>query len=158
LCYDKYFFYLHLECGDIEQNPGPPLSNQISVCHLNVRSLSTAKLNAIKHQLATSFDIITLSETFLSEDSTQDLSIEGFHPIIRKDRDTHGGGVAAYISTNLIFNRHTQFEIPNLECLCIEIHSQNNKFLIGVCYRPLTHTVDFGKTSNTLWIILQIII
>ena len=82
-----------------------------------MRILSTVKVDARKHQLASTFDIITLSETFLSQDSTMDLPIDGFYPMLWNDRETHGEGVAAYISNNLIYNRHTQLEMPNLESL-----------------------------------------
>ena len=162
--YMNFYHQLLMLSGDIEPHPGPPPTNQLSICHLNIRSLSTIKLLAIKHQLIQNFDIITLSETFLSNDTLHDLSIEGFHPIIRKDRDAHGGGVAAYVSLNLIVKRCIEYEVASLECLWLEIHSKNNKFLLATCYRPprskddywedLQYSMDIVKTSNFKNIIL----
>ena len=76
-------------------NPGPSTSTklkQLSVCHLNIRGLSDAKLRDIKTCLCDTYDIITLSETFLSTNRSDSLSLPGYHPILRRDRETFGGG------------------------------------------------------------------
>ena len=88
---------LMLLSGDIETHPGPPILKlrKLSVCHSNIRGLSESKLRAIKTCLCDRYDIITLSETFLSCSSSQDLTLPGFHPIVRRDRDSFGGGVCS---------------------------------------------------------------
>ena len=89
------FNQLHLLCsGDIETNPGP---TYLKICHINIRSLSPVKLIAIRQEIADKYDIITLSETFLRQETSHNLEIPGFHPIFRRDRGTHGGGVACYV-------------------------------------------------------------
>ena len=65
-----------------------PNINMSLECEL--RSLTTVTIDAIKLQLARAFDILTLSDTFLCGELTQDLIIDGFYPSFRKDRDTHG--------------------------------------------------------------------
>ena len=81
--------------GDIETNPGPHSSNCLNICHANIRSLSRAKLNAIKCSLTNIYDIITLSETHLKPNVPNDVfQLEGYHEIIRRDRQAEGGGVA----------------------------------------------------------------
>ena len=137
-----HFYYNNLILsGDVETNPGP---SGISLCHINVRGLSAAKLLAIKHSIQHSFDIITLSETFLSNTSAHDLHLDNYHPIIRRDRDTFGGGVAAYISSNLAYIRRQDLELAGQECLWLQINALSRKFLIAVVYRP-------PNSDNSFW-------
>ena len=141
--FKNYFELLCIRSGDIEVHPGPP--PYITMCHLNIRSLSYDKVLSIQHQLANIYDIIALTETFLSSDSKQDLNINNYHAILRKDRSTHGGGVAVYISNNYICKRRQDLEIANIECLWVEIRSNNNKFLLAVCYRPPNAETEFWE-------------
>ena len=140
-------FYLDwcLLSGDVETNPGP---NLISICHLNIRSLSSAKHLAIQHQLQNIYDIITLSETFFTSKSSEDLNLDGYRALIRKDRNKAGGGVAASISSNLAYKQRNDLELPDSECMWLEINSHNNIFLIGTCYRHLMQTSLSRKTCN----------
>ena len=95
ICYTFFLYNYHLilimRSGDIEENPGP---NFLRICHTNIRSLSAVKLLAIKHEIVGKFDIISLSETFLSMESSTNLEIPGFHPLFRRDRGSIGEGVA----------------------------------------------------------------
>ena len=136
---------LILLSGDIELNPGP---NNLSICHINIRGLSSAKLLTIKHDIQSKFDIITLSESFLSETSTHDLYLNGYHPIIRKDRDIFGGGVAVYLSNNLSYQRLQNIEIPDTECLWLEVNSKYDKFILAVHTDLQTRTLVSGKILN----------
>ena len=148
---ETYASYYHDRCllaGDIEINPGP---NLISICHLNIRSLSSSKLLALKHQLQNIYDIITLSETFLTSKSSHDLNLDGYHALIRKDRNKAGGGVAAYISSNLAYKRRNDLELPDSECLWLEIHSHNNTFLIAICYRPPDADITFWENMQYMY-------
>ena len=157
-----YFEQLCIRSGDIELHPGPP--PYVSMCHLNIRSLSHDKVLSLQHQLANIYDIIALTETFLNSDSKHDLNINNYHAILRKDRPTPGGGVAVYISNNYLYKRRQDLEIANIECLWVEIRSNNNKFLLAVCYRPpnadsefweyLQYMVDLAYQDQTKHIIL----
>ena len=59
---------LLLKSGSLELNPGPvktTMLKSLKVCHLNIRGLNESKLRSVKTSLSKSFDIITISETFL---------------------------------------------------------------------------------------------
>jgi len=124
-------------CGDIQPNPGPALNlKDVSACHINIRGLNESKMTAIKTSIWNVYDIITISETFLSDNSTVDLSLPGYHPLIRRDRPTFGGGVAVFIKENLIYRRRLEFECLGLENIWVEISSQSGKLFICTIYRP----------------------
>ena len=64
---------LILLCGDIESNPGPITgSNDVSLCCLNIRSISHSDHIIALHDLAESkkFDCLAVTETFLSSKTT----------------------------------------------------------------------------------------
>ena len=85
---NSYFAILLLMAGDVAENPGP--GNPISICHLNTQSMYN-KLDSFAPELST-FDIITLSETWLdqSTDSTN-IIIPNYQEPIRLDRKRQGG-------------------------------------------------------------------
>lgn len=143
--YVHYNYQRLILSGDVELNPGPL---DMSVCHINCRGLSTAKMLAIKHDIQTKYNIITLSETFLSKNSSQDLSLNGYHEIIRKDRDTFGGGVAVYVCNSLAYKRRFDLELNHLECVWLEVKQKTSKFLIATIYRP-------PNSDNAFWDELQ---
>ena len=106
---------------------------------------------AIKHQIQSTFDIITLSETFLSATSSQDLSLQGYHQIIRKDRNTFGGGVAAFISNDLAYKHISDLEIVDNETLWLQVNAKNNKFLLAVTYRPPNSGINYLEEMQTMY-------
>ena len=91
---------LLLRAGDIEANPGPSRTDtrsDLCIIHLNARSIKN-KIDLIEAE-ANQFDIITVSETWLSQiDMNTSIHLTNFHPPIRRDRpnDPHGG-VAIYV-------------------------------------------------------------
>jgi hypothetical protein len=147
--------------GDVHVNPGPVLSKSrsLSICHVNIRSLSRSKLLAIKTSLCDIYDVITLSETYLHQGISNDVfSIPDFHDIIRKDRDGHGGGVAIYIRNNVAYKRLHEFEVAGLEAIWVSINTIEGKILLCSCYRPpdknefwlaMDTVIDNIKQSNT---------
>ncbi len=133
-----------LLCGDIELNPGPDNEYcDISICHLNIRILSSAKLSAIRNQLAGVFGIITISETWLGPNTKHKLDIPGYQTIFRRDRNNDGGGVAAYVANNIGAKRRQDLESVDIEAMWLEVRAKNNKFLLSVCYRPPDDHVEF---------------
>ena len=138
LCNTALMILLLLLAGDVELNPGPDsqTTGNISICQLNVHSLPD-KLSAIKNSLAKQYDIIALTETLLRPYHQQDLNINEFHPVIRLDRqDRGGGGSAVYVRSTLHYTRLSFLEIPEIEALWLKIRSQNNVFILCICYRP----------------------
>ena len=100
-------------------------------------------IDCILADVASKFDILGISETFLSPTSTVNLNIPGYLPIIRKDRLGHGGGIALYVADSCAAKRLHNFEIPDLEALWVEVKTHTSIFAVCVCYRPPTNTNDF---------------
>ena len=139
--YDVMYFMmlciLLLISGDIHPNPGPSNNVNLSIVHNNIRSLQKKTL-FIEAELS-SFDIITLSETWLHEEFPKEkLIIRGFSPPIRRDRPNtqHGGGVLIYVKKNLLCRRIDDLEVPELEAVWIETKLHQDTLLVGCFYRP----------------------
>ena len=131
-----FVILLRLLSSGIEPNPGPTCTG-LRLCHVNIRSLSRSKVNAIQCHLADIYDIITVSETHLHNGVSNDVvSLPGFHEILRKDRPDLGGGVAVYVKENLVYKRLPAFEQPNLEILWLQLNTIEGKVIVGTAYRP----------------------
>ena len=138
--------------GGIERNPGPSsessvdsdnylevtehlIEYKISVVHYNVQSI-TNKLDLIGSELR-SFDVICITETWLDgRVLDEDIEIENFD-LFRRDRPgDHHGGICVYVRNNIFCRRRNDFELPNIECVWVEVSFKNKKHLIGTFYRP----------------------
>ena len=120
--------------GDIETNPGP--LQELKVVHVNARSLST-KLDLFNAECH-AFDIITISETWLSDkDLNSSLLLPNFHAPVRQDRlgDRHGG-VAIYVRNTLVCKPRPDLHVRGLEAVWVETKLGQQSFLIGSFYRP----------------------
>jgi hypothetical protein len=139
-------------CGDIHPNPGPTIKPKIKLCHSNIRSIQNLdKVDHIRCELSQDYDIITLSETWLSSRHTNnDLTLEGFQKPFRKDRpDNLGyGGVLAWIKSHIPAIRRLDLEKQDLELMWIEIKSKSTPILLGTIYRP-------PKDNNIFWTNLE---
>ena len=93
--------------------------------------------------------VLCLNETKI--DSTvrdNDLTIEGFHPIFRKDRDRHGGGVAMYIINEIKFLQREGMK-TDFESLTVEIDIQYVKpILVTTIYRPPDSLVEIFEKND----------
>ena len=149
---------LSMLAGDIELNPGPRYvspqgTHSLQVCHLNIQSL---RRNHEKHkhiglQLAGKYDIITLSETWLAPDIPNDVyDITGYHPLFRRDRQTNtiGGGVAAWISMDLVGKRRLDLEVHSVEAMWLEVRNCNHTLLICTVYHPHTESITFWESMQ----------
>lgn len=82
------------------------------------------------------FDFIGISETWLNgAELTQDLDINHYN-FYHRDRSTLGGGVGAYVTTNLVSERRPELEHNDLEIIWIELKLKPRSIIVGVCYRP----------------------
>ena len=131
---------LLLICGDVHPNPGPPqIQSFLKLCHVNARSLTTLhRLELIEHFLVLSdkYDIIAISETHIDDTvSSYNLELPGYS-LFRRDRNRDGGGVALYIVDTLVATRRLDLESPDLESIWVEVAYNENKMLVGTCYRP----------------------
>lgn len=139
----------------IERNPGPisdssissttttyitsteeqTIKNKFSVVHYNVQSILN-KLDLIETELC-NFDVISITETWLDQrTSDSDLNIKGYN-LYRRDRpgDNHGG-ICVYVRDNIYSCRRNAIELPNIECVWVEVIVNGRKQLIGTFYRP----------------------
>jgi hypothetical protein len=53
---------------------------------------------------------------------------------LRRDRDSKGGGILAYINTDFPLNRKTNLESETLENISVEVHINKNKWLVMGIY------------------------
>ena len=135
---------LILLSSDIHQNPGP-IKATVRMCHINVRSLSTNTLLAIEATLSDTCDIITLSETYLNNNSNMNvLKLNGYRPLEYLNRpDRPGGGVGIYVKNFIIASRRSDFEVQGLEAMWHELRIGCKKLLVCTCYRPPNSGVVF---------------
>jgi hypothetical protein len=128
-----------LMCLDVQSNPGPDNSRHvlrnISIVNLNVNPLRN-KIDLIFNELG-GHDIICITETRLNNSiCSSDLCLDNFLNSngFRKDRQTdHGGGILIYVRNNMIAKRRLDLESNDIESICVEITSNNNKMFLVVC-------------------------
>ena len=141
------------------------ISSEISISHLNVRNIKpklngvNVKLEFICHDLALRFNIITGSETWLSDtDNVQDYLTDGFQTPFALNRPTHAGGVICWVRNDIVAKRRKDLELNELEALWLELGHKNNKFLLCTAYWPpglsnfygiFQSAIDKTQQSNT---------
>ena len=141
---------LLIRSGDIELNQGPNLlesesdsitmddvsiSKYFSIVHYNIQSV-TNKIDLIGAELS-NFSVICLTETWLNDHTANDSILLDGYKLYRCDRggDNHGG-VCVYTKDNVFSRRRNDLELPNIECIWIEITVHHRKILLGTFYRP----------------------
>ena len=99
-------------------------------------SPANVKLDQIRTILCAqyAFDIITISETWLTNNvSDDDINLDGY-TLHRRDRETRGGGVRAYVHCSLPCKRRSDLENRDMEIMWLEIRCPR-PMLIAVVYR-----------------------
>ena len=153
--------------GDVEANLGPAavahrtvpgrfkplgetLVNSLSVLSLNARSLLPKRDELVALCLATSPDIVCITETWLSPDIADSEVSTPDYSLFRKDRNRRGGGVAMYVRQCLRAAVHPVLHsVPSaasLEILLLSIFSTKQRMNIGTFYRP-PHTGSYYFAS-----------
>ena len=95
-------------------------------------------------------DIICITETWLSDEiSNDELNLPNYNNF-RLDRNRHGGGVLIYVNssffTKVILVGHSDFEL-----IIISVSCTNLSFCIGVFYRPPSSAIDvFDRLCTAL--------
>ena len=125
-------------------------SKGIRLAHINLRSLPQKldQLRCLLHDKP--IDILSVNETFLTSDITDDdLCISGYC-IYRKDRGSrHCGGVALYINDNFNCIPLNSNDIPNadrVECLWLQITRNKRKpVVVGTMYRPPNSNQQYSE-------------
>jgi hypothetical protein len=130
---DYFYSFLLLLSGDIETNPGPTNLNHVNnfgIFHLNIRSLRNKTDFVI--DLVDEYQILCFTETHLDENYPNNkLLIPGFSEPYRLDRNMFGGGVAIYVSPQLISSRQLVLENNAMEFIWVKIcYNKNQSILI----------------------------
>lgn len=117
------------------------------VIHLNIRSLRP-KIDLLKAWLTYNKPhVITLSETWLNSNiSDNEINLDNY-VLYRKDRGSRGGGLVTYVSSNLTAELVSPDENPlNFECLFVKISLHENKrLIIGNIYKPPSAPAETTK-------------
>ena len=134
-------------------------NNQFSLLHFNIRSIRN-KHDDLCHyldSLNTTFSVIGLTETWLTDNCPETYDIPT-HCLITKNRKTKtGGGVGLYITKNISFKVRDDLGIfceEIFESICVELKlNDKNKVLIAVIYRPPNNKInDFTDSLESFLI------
>ena len=127
--------------------------NDLSIFHLNTRSLAKKKENIEEfvNLINCKPEIIAISETKINSNSTVNFSIPQYF-FLHVDSKTNAGGVALYIKENIRFKVRNDLNVQVDKCenLWIEIEQKPHfkKLIVGVIYRHPTY--DFKTFENKL--------
>ena len=78
-----------------------------------------------------------LTETNLAHAQVDELTLSGFHEIIRNDRNGRPGeGFPMYVAEHLEAVKVNEFEIRNLEAMWVKRKAGSNSILMCLCNRP----------------------
>ena len=131
---------------------------EISVMNFNIRSIKM-NFESFTNLLTSSkvkIDIITLTESWLDEDScVDDYCLEGYHsPITQNRKGRSGGGVIIYISTKFeMYKERVDLSYSNSynNILTAELSQNKKKYCISVCYRsPSAENYCFLDSFNEM--------
>ena len=89
------------------------------------------------------FNIVAINETRLDPTIADNLvQIDGY-TILRKDRNTNGGGVCLYLRSTINYKIRDNF-VNEFEVLTVDIMKPNSRtFNVTVLYRPASCTEGF---------------
>lgn len=112
--------------------------------HLNVRSLLNNFDIFKDHINTTNYDVIGISESWLSPNiSSQTVGLDNYR-FVRVDRLGRGGGVGVYIKGNIPFTVMLRESRDIVEHIWIKFKFQNKTIIIGNLYRsPSSNINDF---------------
>ena len=102
--------------------------------------------------ISTKPQVVSLSETWLDENISDDeLHLSGYN-IIRRDRDSFEGGVAVYIDEHLQFNHIHMEALSNIEALWFEFTPTKSKKILfsSLCRRPNFDGSVFSQEVETV--------
>ena len=141
--------------GSISPSNQPPRS--VTVTYQNCRSLRNkpGTLRAHSSELQRS-DAIAITETRLTQDvADAELQVGlSSHSWFRRDRPTHGGGVACAIRSSLSPVRRHDLEPDDAELLLVELGT-TPRLIMGVCYCPPADGGALDRTMTALQAVAQ---
>lgn len=117
------------------------VKNGIGIIHINCRSLKK-NFEGVKTLISTSkvnFDVIALSETWLSENEVIDYQLDNYN-VVSVCRNSRGGGVMLYIRDCFdykVVDKYCLVLGDILECVTVDIIIPGAKNITAMCcYRP----------------------
>lgn len=125
----------------------------LRVSHVNIRSINNCFDEFVNFVEDKDFDLIALSETWLTSEFPSFLVSLPHYTIVRADRLTRGGGVCFYVRNNLKYKLIAMDYITNnqLEQLWITIKANKRRIAVGVIYKaPLTSISCFQELESVL--------
>ena len=123
------------------------LAHNISSIPLHLESCVEQCINTTNVK----FDVLGFCETRLHDGICQLYSIDNYNNYFN-NRNSHGGGVAIYISKNYQVRelKDVYLQLPHIEALFLEI-IQPIKFIVGIIYRPPNSNVsDFFSSIEEI--------
>ena len=110
--------------------------------HLNINSMCY-KFDEIKPLLAEkTVDILFISENKLDPSFRNELfQVEGYR-LERRDRNEFGGGVAAFVRTDIPARRRKDLEMQQTESIYYEVNINEIKWAVLCIYRPPSQSND----------------
>lgn len=106
------------------------------VAHLNINSLKS-KFDEIQDMFNEKIvDVLFISETKLDSSYRDGLFETPGYKFERRDRDVFGGGLAAFIKSDIPARRRRDLESKSLENITYEVILNKNKWSIMCVYRP----------------------
>jgi hypothetical protein len=110
--------------------------NKFLCAYININSLRY-KFCDIKELLTKNIvDLLFISETKLDDTFVDaQFQADNYH-LWRADRDAHGGGIVAYLRSDLAGDRKKHLEFKCIESICVEVIIDRSKWLISGLYRP----------------------
>lgn len=110
----------------------------MKIAHLNARSIFTG-FNEFSYIVQSSdFDVVMVTETWLSASDDSGLIFIPGYTIFRRDRLLRGGGVAAYVKSHLGGEEVLLdfIDYSTLECLFLKVKLFSRTVILAVFYRP----------------------
>ena len=93
--------------------------NSLKLTFTNIRGLRLNFIDCEPYLGSNSPDILALFETILDDSvNSDDFSVRGYLPLIRKDSSTHMHGLAVYVKDGLPFARDLSLENSADSYLC----------------------------------------
>jgi hypothetical protein len=109
---------------------------QFQIGHLNINSFRYKSSEIIELLTDNVVDLLFISETKLDASFVDaQFSVPGYR-LWRADRTSHGGGVLAYLRSDIPGCRRTDLEFCDVESVAIEDNLSTAKWLIYGVYRP----------------------
>lgn len=113
----------------------------MKIAHFNMRSM-VPKIEFLRRVVSVNdYDIIAITETWLTNNiSNNTVSIDNYK-FYRLDRSGRGGGVGLYVKNN-ICSQKIEIQVQCSEQLWVSCKANNVKPCVGVVYRPPDYQIN----------------